>query len=157
MNEHLNLINSMAWARELEREAERRRLGGRLNGSSRQPDQHSASLVIRASRPDDAAALQRLAELDGLRLPESSNLLVAEVEGEVLAALPVEEGGPIADPFRATAHLVEMLELRAEQLRDHGAPARGLRKRISRLLRGSQRPAMAPATPGNASMLILRD
>jgi hypothetical protein len=157
MNEHLNLINSMAWARELESEAERRRLGKRLNGSGSQADLQSGSLVIRASRPDDAAALQRLAELDGLPYPGSSNLLVAEVEGAVLAALPVEGGEPIADPFRATAHLVEVLSLRAEQLRDPASPRRRLRGRILSLLRGRPAPAVAPVTPANVSLLMRRD
>ena len=114
-------------------------------------------LNIRASRPDDAVALRRLAELDGVHPPQGSNLLVAEVDGALLAALPVEGGKPIADPFRATAHLVEVLELRAEQLRNAASPRRPLRGRILGLLRGRPAPAVAPVTPANVPLLMRRD
>jgi hypothetical protein len=42
---------------------------------------------------------------------------VAEVSGEVVAALPLDGSRALADPFRRTKHLVAMLELRAQQLR----------------------------------------
>ncbi len=44
-------------------------------------------------------------------------MLVAETGGEIVAAVPVAGGRAIADPFRRTAALVEILELRASQLR----------------------------------------
>jgi hypothetical protein len=80
------------------------------------------------------------------------------VEGEALAALPLDGGEPIANPFRPTAALVEMLMLRAQQL--SGVPLKrpGLRARLRRILRGGDgRPAMAPATPGNERLLIPHD
>jgi hypothetical protein len=116
-------------------------------------------LLIRMASPADEAALARLAQVDGHRELDGPQLLVAEVDGELIAALPLDGGKAMADPFRPTAAVVEMLELRAGQLRNGSAPPRrGLRARFSRMLRGgAQRPAVAPATPGNARMLIPRD
>lgn len=156
MIEHLNLANSVAWARELELDAARRRLASGLNGDGAASVERSSAVVIRAAREEDFAALKGLAERDGLRLPEGARLLVAEVEGELLAALPFDGGDPIADPFRATADLVEMLELRAGQLRGSPAPRRRLRDRM-RVFTRKPAPAVAPATPGNAVLLMRRD
>jgi hypothetical protein len=41
---------------------------------------------------------------------------VAEVGGEIVAALAIETGSVIANPFRNTAQLVALLRLRADQL-----------------------------------------
>jgi hypothetical protein len=82
------------------------------------------SVTVRRARPGDGAALQRLAELDGRRLP-AGPMLVAEVAGELLAARSLVTGTSIADPFRPSAHLVELLELRSAHLRER--PRRRLR------------------------------
>src|SRR5919197_2948253 len=73
-------------------------------------------VTIRRSHAGDRAALQRLAQLDSRRLAEGE-LLVAEVEGELRAALPLGGGSAIADPFRPTAALVSLLGVRAAQIR----------------------------------------
>jgi hypothetical protein len=164
MNENLHLTSTEAHRRELQRQAELWSLGHPSEPAQQSPAAPPApsTLVIRMARPEDDAVLARLAQLDGHRhidRPlEHRRLLVAEVEGEVLAALPVDGDRPLADPFRPTASLVEMLELRANQLRPE-PPRRGLRAWLSRLLRNPVRgrPATAPATPGNAGMLIERD
>jgi hypothetical protein len=72
-------------------------------------------VTIRRSRPGDRVALERLAQLDSRRLAEGQ-LLVAEVDGELRAALPVAGGAAIADPFTPNAALVSLLVLRARQL-----------------------------------------
>jgi hypothetical protein len=69
-------------------------------------------VVLRRSTSHDAAALARLAQLDGAPRPVGA-VLVAELEGEIVAAVPVEGGRAIADPFRPTAELVELLNTRA--------------------------------------------
>jgi hypothetical protein len=74
------------------------------------------TLIIREAQPTDAAALQRLAELDSGRVPRG-RLLVAEADGQIQAALPLKGGPAIADPFRSTAAIVSLLGLRAAQLR----------------------------------------
>ncbi len=90
---------------------------------------------IRRSTAGDEAALARLAALDSAG-PPSGPALVAEVDSRLLAALPMGSGRPIADPFRPTAELVALLELRRAQIEAAelipARRARGLRA----LLRG---------------------
>ena len=74
-------------------------------------------VVVRLAESADCVALLRLAALDSASVPGGS-LAVAEVGGELVAAVPVNGGRAIADPFRPTASLVEMLEVWALQLRD---------------------------------------
>ena len=84
----------------------------------------SHDVNIHLATSDDAAAVARLAALDSKRLP-TGPVLLAEVDGQACAALPLESGPALADPFRPTADLVVLLELRAAQLRDGpGAPRR---------------------------------
>ena len=72
-------------------------------------------VVLRRSTADDAAAaLARLAQLDGAPRPVGA-VLVAELDGEIVAAVPVEGGRAIADPFRPTAELVELLNTRTRK------------------------------------------
>jgi hypothetical protein len=74
------------------------------------------ALTIRMAVSGDAAALGRLAELDSAPRPGAGPMLVAEVGGELRAALPLDGGRAIADPFRPTAELVAPLVGRARQL-----------------------------------------
>jgi hypothetical protein len=74
------------------------------------------TVLIRAARGSDGPALRRLAELDSRPLPEGS-LLVAEADDEVVAALSVDTGAKVADPFRRTADVVDLLAFRARRLR----------------------------------------
>src|SRR5215213_7707234 len=74
------------------------------------------TVVIRAARGSDGPALRRLAELDSRPVP-AGELLVAETGDEVVAALSVETGARVADPFRRTADVVDLLAYRARRLR----------------------------------------
>jgi hypothetical protein len=74
------------------------------------------TVVIRAARGSDGPALRRLAELDSRPVP-AGDLLVAETGDEVVAALSVDTGARVADPFRRTADVVDLLEYRARRLR----------------------------------------
>jgi hypothetical protein len=74
------------------------------------------TLTIRMAGSADATALSRLAQLDSAPPPEPVPILVAEVGGELRAALPVDGGRAIADPFQRTAELVALLAERARQL-----------------------------------------
>src|SRR3954454_2823657 len=58
----------------------------------------------------DRAALARLAELDSAHQLEGS-VLGAEVEGRLVAAISIDTGQVIADPFRRTSELRAMLQL----------------------------------------------
>ena len=75
-------------------------------------------LKIRYAADADAAALLRVARLDSSQ-PPAGRILVAEDRGVLVAAMSVDDGATIADPFRATAPIITMLRLRAEQLRAH--------------------------------------
>jgi hypothetical protein len=98
-------------------------------------------LTIRPVRGSDAGTLERLAELDSQPVP-TGPLLVALVAGEPWAAVQVSGDAAIADPFRPTADIVEILHTRAAQLRGRsGRPLRSHRfappplARIARRLR----------------------
>ncbi len=67
---------------------------------------------IRNSRPTDAADLRRLAALDSATVPHGE-LLVAEEDGRMIAAYSIDDHRAIADPFRPTADVVDMLRLRS--------------------------------------------
>jgi hypothetical protein len=75
----------------------------------------ATGVTIRFAFPDDARAVARLAALDSQRLP-SGPLLLAEIDGEPWAAIATASGRVIADPFRPTAALVDLLRRRAAQL-----------------------------------------
>lgn len=78
-------------------------------------DARADSVTIRHAFPDDALPLVRLAALDSAEVPPPP-LLVAEVNGELRAALSLRDGAVIADPFHRTRALVELLSARAAQL-----------------------------------------
>jgi hypothetical protein len=70
-------------------------------------------VLIRHAGPDDAGAVARLAALDSAPTP-SGELIVAEVDGELRAALRVDDRSVIADPFAPTEELVALLETWAQ-------------------------------------------
>ncbi len=82
------------------------------------------AVVIRVATARDALALERLAELECAR-PPGGDALLAELRGELVAALPLDGGAPMANPFVPTADVVELLRVRARQLR----PPRPARRR----------------------------
>ena len=69
----------------------------------------STDISIRLAGAADMLALRRVAERDSRLLPHGE-LLVAEALGEVQAALSVQTGEFVADPFRPTAAMVELPE-----------------------------------------------
>jgi hypothetical protein len=77
----------------------------------------AVAVVIRLAGDDDAAALASLATLDSRR-PLAGPVVVAVVAGELWAARSLSDGRSIGDPFRQTAGLGALLELRARQLTD---------------------------------------
>ena len=84
------------------------------------------AVALRLCSVHDDAALERLAVLEGRVVP-SGQLVLAEVNGTIVAALPLSGGAPLADPFRPTAHLLPLMRLRASQL-EH---ATGTRSRLA--------------------------
>ncbi|MGI8622013.1 MAG: hypothetical protein ACR2NB_00690 [Solirubrobacteraceae bacterium] len=92
------------------------------------PRPDDAAVTIRRAYPDDARQLKRLAALDSQRLGPGE-LLVAEIDDELVAAVAIAGDRAFADPFRPTAALIELLKTRAEQLRG------GKRRRVRTLRR----------------------
>ena len=76
----------------------------------------SEPVGIRHALAADRAALERLAGLDSADVL-TGEVLIAEVHGEARAAIEIAGGATVADPFRRTAHLVELLRSRAQQER----------------------------------------
>jgi hypothetical protein len=94
-----------------------------------------AEWTLRYSHVGDREAIVRLAQLDSRREP-SGTLLVAESQGRIVAALPLEASDAIANPFVRTAELVEILRLRAAQLSSESNGRRGgFRRRAIRVFR----------------------
>jgi hypothetical protein len=92
-------------------------------------------VTIRIAVSADGEALGRLAQLDSAATPAPMPLVVAEVDGELRAALSLDGGPAIADPFRRTAELVAVLTEWRRQL----APPRRRAARWRRV------PALRPA------------
>ena len=89
-----------------------------------------SKVTVRMAVDDDARALARLAALDSAAMPVGPTL-VAEIDGEAAAALPLTGGAPVADPFRRTSAALQLLELRAAQI--HGGAATSTRSYGARL------------------------
>ena len=73
------------------------------------------TVLLRLCTIADDPVLDRLAALEGRPQPQGRHV-VAEVDGSVVAALPLAGGAALADPFRPTASLLPLLELRRKQL-----------------------------------------
>jgi hypothetical protein len=114
--------------RELREAAELGR--GRTASASARAD--AGEIVIRRSAPGDGAAMSALAALDG-RQWRTGPALVAEVDGSLRAALPLDGAEPFSDPFRSSAEVLALLELRAVQLGAlcKGRSSAGLLSRLS--------------------------
>ena len=70
-------------------------------------------ITIRPAYADDDLALLRLAALDSADAVPATPLLIAEVDGELRAALSLRDQTAIADPFHPTAGIVELLRAHA--------------------------------------------
>ena len=74
-----------------------------------------AVISIRLAGTSEEAAIERLAQLAERPAP-TGRALVAEVDGELWAALPLATGSLIVDPFRPSSEVQQLLTLRASQL-----------------------------------------
>jgi hypothetical protein len=75
----------------------------------------SPQIAIRLATSADRAAVNRLAALDSAPVPSGATL-VADLDGEIVAARQLDAAASIADPFRHSLHARELLDLRANQL-----------------------------------------
>ena len=100
-----------------------------MTGAERAPHGGGRRLTIRWATPDDADALARLALLDSSRPPRGV-VLLAEVGDELWAAISLDDGHLIADPFRLSGELAFDLAQRARRVK------RAERGRMGRLPAG---------------------
>jgi hypothetical protein len=94
----------------------------------REDGEQYTCVTVRVATGRDHDAIKRLEDLEGRRLPDEP-ALVAEVEGTILAARTLMTRIAVADPFRPTGQLAEMLDLRSVQLRKNGHAVRSARAR----------------------------
>jgi hypothetical protein len=100
-------------------------------GAERAPHSGGRRLTIRWATPDDAGPLARLAQLDESRPPRGV-VLLAEVgpEPELWAAISLDDGHLIADPFRLSGELAFDLAQRARKLKRAERGRMGLLPRV---------------------------
>jgi hypothetical protein len=94
------------------------------------------AVTLRLTNAADGPALRRLAELESRWFPPPGPHLVAVTEGRVDAAISLSTGEVIADPFRRTAELCDLLRLHAK--------TRRVARDDRRARRARPRPALAP-------------
>lgn len=111
------------------RSDDRRRAASRASLVDAQVSPRESGITIRPSRGGDRRALARLAALEERPVPDG-RVLVAVVDGALVAALPLDGGEPLADPFQPTLDLLSLLRLRAQQLAPAPPRARRLRHAI---------------------------
>ena len=78
---------------------------------------NSRPVLIRTASERDAQRLHRLAVLDSAA-DLHGPAIIAEREGRLIAAMPLDGGRAIADPFEPSADVVRLLELRRTQLEE---------------------------------------
>ncbi len=75
------------------------------------------AVLIRHAAAADEPALARLAALDERPELPGGDRLIGELGGRIVAALDVRSGRAVADPFVPTSGVVELLGLRAAQVK----------------------------------------
>jgi hypothetical protein len=108
------LHTALVWAKvdDLRRAAAARNLTQAQPGP---PVAAEKSVTLRFGVPADDNRLARLAAVDSSN-PPAQPILLAEVDGQLLAALALSDGAIVADPFHPTADLIDLLRARAHQL-----------------------------------------
>ena len=127
ISSHLHSALAQAKVDDLRRAADTHRLA-RLASQPTLTPAAERSVTLRFGSPADEKALARLAELDSSGAP-AQPVLLAEVDGQLLAALALSDGSVVADPFHCTADLIDLLRARAHQLDGSRRPRRSFRLR----------------------------
>jgi hypothetical protein len=133
-NPELNMRMAQAHTDELRRRAATLRRTGSTSGTT-DPTVAVVPLTIRFADSQDRRALAALAALDSSE-PLVLPALVAEVRGELHAALSMADARVIADPFQPTVELIELLRTRQQQLA--ASPRLGARERLRGALRAAR-------------------
>ena len=111
-----------------EHTADLRRAASRHSSEKAEATSRPGRVLLRRAQADDAPALKMLAELD--EEPElSGEVLMALVDAEAVAAISLNDGRVVSNPFVASGDAVLLLKLRADQLRGRGVRSRRRRWR----------------------------
>ena len=110
---HPVLMHQIAISRmdDRNREASRYRRGREASARQRQTVRTAIELRLSACREE----LERLAQLSERPLHEG-DWIVADVDGVAVAAVSVDDGATLYDPFRPTAQALSLLKLRRKQV-----------------------------------------
>ena len=110
---HPELMRQVAMARvaDLQRDAVRYRRARAAVARPSKPVRTAIQLRLSACREE----LERLAALSERPLHESE-WIVADVDGVAVAAVAVDDGTTVYDPFRPTSQAVSLLRLRRKQV-----------------------------------------
>ena len=131
----LSTIKADARAAELQRRADLDRPG---RGAATRPQmQAEAELSVRMAQEADHEAIVRLAQLDSAATP-AGRMLIGSVGSRPAAALSLDDGAVVADPFTPTVELVQLMRMRARQLEALGGPVRRTVRAPLGLLRRSR-------------------
>jgi hypothetical protein len=98
-------------------------------GAERAPHGGGRRLTIRWATPDDAVPIALLARLDDSRPPRGV-VLLAEVGEELWAAISLDDGHLIADPFRLSGEVAFDLAQRARKAKRAERGRMGLLPRV---------------------------
>ena len=112
METRMNILIAQERIGEIERKAEAAR---RTADVTEQPTE-TPVLALRLAAPDEDRELKRLAELDCQR-PLTGDVLVAILDGRLVAAMSLEDGRVVADPLVRTLEERALLQTRAAQLK----------------------------------------
>lgn len=95
------------------------------------------AVVVRAATAGDNAELRRLAELDTSPMLQG-RMIVAEAGGRIRAAVSLDDGRAISNPFERSAEIAALVEMRAAQLR-------GAERRRARIVARTSRRSLRAA------------
>jgi hypothetical protein len=115
MHPELTLMLAQSRHREAIAQSQRRRPWLRRDLRSA-PAPRWEALTVRLATSADKPALERLAELEETTTPAEPVLLDVVMQRPV-AALSLANGKVVADPFTHTRELLELMKVRARQLR----------------------------------------
>jgi hypothetical protein len=132
----LQLMGATEHNTELRRRAAVYRRAHESQPAAATPDDPRA-LSIRLATPADDTAVHRIAGLDSSH-PPAGDVLIGAIDGVPVAALGLQDGHLVADPFRHTVELAGLLRARREQLIATASARRDGRRR-RRLRRGLAR------------------
>jgi hypothetical protein len=120
------------------RERELIEQGARARLGAAKAERPTGPIAVRLATADDQPALDRLTALDS-REPLVAPALIGELDNYAVAAISLNNGDLIADPFVPTIEIAQLLRLRAHQLVGQPRPRRRLWRPARLLTTADQR------------------